>query len=413
MNLLRFITAGSVDDGKSTLIGRLLYDTQNIHHDQLEVLRKKHQGNGHADVDLALLTDGLRDEREQGITIDVAYRYFSTENRKYILADAPGHIQYTRNMITGASHVDLIIILIDARNGITEQTRRHSIIASMLRIPHLIVAVNKMDLVDYSETVFNEIKQAYDAFARQLELKDITYVPVSALKGDNIVNKSERMPWYKENTLLQYLEQVKVEDDFDLDTPRFQVQYIIRPQSDELHDYRGYAGVISSGVFRTHDEVLVLPHHITTRIQSIEIAGKQVPEAYPQQSVTILTTDDIDISRGDWIVKKEAVPQIEKHASATICWLDDKPLRSGQKLLIQHGTKRVRAAVSAFHYKIDINNLSRTTPEGELKKNEIASVELRFATPLVFDRYKERKKTGAAILIDENTNNTVASVIFE
>ena len=345
IDILRFITAGGVDDGKSTLIGRLLYDSKSILVDQLEAIERSSKQKAHGQIDLALLTDGLRAEREQGITIDVAYRYFSTPKRKFIIADAPGHIQYTRNMITGASNAKLIIILIDARQGVVEQTRRHSIIASMLRMPHVVVAINKMDLVNFSEQAFNNIVAEYTAVAEQLGLKNITYIPISALQGDNVVSHSAAMPWFTGQPLLQHLEEVECSTDVDMIHPRFQVQYVIRPQTDALHDYRAYAGKISAGIYRKGDAVIVLPQQLATTIERIEIGGKEVEEAFAPQSVSIKLSDDIDISRGDSIVYAAHLPQVSNELEVLLCWLDEKPLKVGNKYLLQLGSRLVRAIV--------------------------------------------------------------------
>src|SRR5436190_7082773 len=336
MDLLRFITAGSVDDGKSTLIGRLLYDSKNILIDQLEALEKSTKNRTDGSVDLALLTDGLRAEREQGITIDVAYRYFTTPKRKFIIADAPGHVQYTRNMITGASNANLIIVLIDARLGVIEQTRRHSIIASLLKIPHIVVAINKMDLVEYSQDVFNNIVIAYSEVAKQLGLNDITYIPISALNGDNIVDRSDKINWYNGKSLLEFLEDVEIDNDINHSDARFQVQFVIRPQTEELHDYRGYAGKVISGVYKKGDKVKVLPADIETTISKLEVGGKEVDEAFAPQPVVIQLSDDIDISRGDAIVKSDNLPQINNELEVLLCWLDEKPLQIGNKYILQH-----------------------------------------------------------------------------
>ena len=353
MDLLRFITAGSVDDGKSTLIGRLLYDSKNILIDQLEALEKSTKNRTDGSVDLALLTDGLRAEREQGITIDVAYRYFTTPKRKFIIADAPGHVQYTRNMITGASNASLIIILVDARQGVVEQTRRHSIIASLLKIPHIVVAINKMDLVEYSEDVYNNIVIDYANVAKQLGLKDITYIPMSALNGDNIVDKSENIDWYEGKPLLEFLEDVKLDNDINYTDARFQVQYVIRPQTEELHDYRGYAGKIISGVYRKGDKIKVLPAGHETTIAKLEVGGVEVEEAFAPQPVVIQLSEDIDISRGDTIAKLDNLPEVGNELNVLLCWLDDKPLQPGNKYYLQHNSRLVRSVVKSVEYKLD------------------------------------------------------------
>lgn len=413
MELLRFITAGSVDDGKSTLIGRLLYDSKNILVDQLEALEKSSKNRGEGDVDLALLTDGLRAEREQGITIDVAYRYFSTPRRKFIIADAPGHVQYTRNMITGASNTSLVIILVDARLGVVEQTRRHSIIASLLRIPHVVVAVNKMDLVNYSQNVFNNIVIDYAEVARQLGLKQVTYIPISALRGDNIVEKSAAIPWYEGKPLLEFLEEVELEEDINHDLARFQVQFVIRPQTSELHDYRGYAGKVISGVYKKGDPVKVMPQGIETRISAVEIAGKEKEEVFAPQSAVIRLADDIDISRGDFIVKSDQEPEQGNELEVLLCWLDDKPLIPGNKYLLQLGCRPVRAMVRQLEYRLDVNSLQQQPVEGPVKLNEVVKAIIRTASPVVYDPYTTISATGSAILVDETSNSTVAAVLIK
>lgn len=413
MDLLRFITAGSVDDGKSTLIGRLLYDSKNILIDQLEQLEKSTKNKENGEVDLALLTDGLRAEREQGITIDVAYRYFTTPKRKFIIADAPGHVQYTRNMITGASNANLIIILIDARQGVVEQTRRHSIIASLLKIPHVVVAINKMDLVNYSQDVYNNIVIDYAEVAKSLGLKDVTYIPISALKGDNIVDKSEVIRWYDGKALLQHLEEVEVDSDVNLNNSRFQVQYVIRPQTEDLHDYRGYAGKVISGIYKAGDKVTVLPAGIETTISKLEVGGKEVEEVFAPQSVTIQLADDIDISRGDSIVRSTDIPQTNNEVDVLMCWLDDKPLQPGNKYYLQHNSRLVRSVVRNIEYKLDVNTLQKETVEGNVKLNEVVKATIKTASPLVFDSYQHISGTGSAILVDETSNSTVAAVLFQ
>lgn len=413
MDLLRFITAGSVDDGKSTLIGRLLYDSKNILVDQLEALEKQTRNKAAGPIDLALLTDGLRAEREQGITIDVAYRYFSTPKRKFIIADAPGHVQYTRNMITGASNSNLIIILVDARQGVVEQTRRHSIIASLLKIPHVVVAINKMDLVDYSQDVFNNIVIDYSEVARQLGLNEVTYIPISALHGDNIVDGSEKIGWYEGRPLLQFLEEVAVDSDYSLDDPRFQVQFVIRPQTDELHDYRGYAGKIISGIYKKGDRVKVLPAGIETSISSLEIAGKEVEEAFAPQSAVIQLADDIDVSRGDSIVRADNLPKQESELDVLICWLDEKPLVPGNKYLLQHNSRQVRAIVRQVEYKLDVNSLQQQPVVDSVKLNEVVKATIKVAAPLVYDPFEKLQANGSAILIDETSNSTVGAVLFQ
>jgi sulfate adenylyltransferase subunit 1 len=413
MDLLRFITAGSVDDGKSTLIGRLLYDSKNILVDQLEALEKSTKNREDGSVDLALLTDGLRAEREQGITIDVAYRYFSTPKRKFIIADAPGHVQYTRNMITGASNANLIIILVDARQGVVEQTRRHSIIASLLKIHHVVVAVNKMDLVEYSQDVFNNIVIDYNKVAAQLGLKDVTYIPISALDGDNIVDRSTKMDWFSGKPLLDFLEEVEVGSDINLTDARFQVQFVIRPQTEDLHDYRGYAGKIISGVYKKGDKVKVLPQDIETTISSVEVSGKEVDTAFAPQSVVLQLADDIDISRGDSIVKADNLPTVGNELEVLLCWLDDKPLIPGNKYLLQHNSRLVRAMVRNIEYKLDVNSLEQQPVEGNVKLNEVVKATIKTAAPLVYDGYEKLSENGSAILIDETSNSTVAAVLIK
>ena len=413
MDLLRFITAGSVDDGKSTLIGRLLYDSKNILVDQLEALEKSTKNKVNGDVDLALLTDGLRAEREQGITIDVAYRYFTTPKRKFIIADAPGHVQYTRNMITGASNANLIIILIDARQGVVEQTRRHSIIASLLKIPHVVVAVNKMDLVNYSQDVFNNIVIDYSRVAGQLGLTDITYIPISALKGDNIVDRSTQTAWYSGKPVLQHLEEVEISDDTNLKDARFQVQLVIRPQSEALHDYRGYAGKVLSGIYRVGDAVTILPSGVQSTISKIESGGVEVVKVFAPQPAVIHLADDIDISRGDTIVLSNNLPTVSSETEALLCWMDEKPLRQGNKYLLQHNSKQVRAIVKQVEYKLDVNTLERHTSTDEVKLNEVVSATIKTATPVVYDSFEKISQNGNAVLIDETSNSTVAAVIFK
>ncbi|AZA83680.1 sulfate adenylyltransferase [Chryseobacterium lactis] len=412
MDILRFITAGSVDDGKSTLIGRLLYDSKSILQDQLEVLEKHSKNKNEDGVDLALLTDGLRAEREQGITIDVAYRYFSTPKRKFIIADAPGHVQYTRNMITGASNSDLMVILIDARKGVIEQTRRHSIIASLLKLKKVAVAINKMDMVDYSEEVFETIKSDYSKIADNLGLNDVTYFPISALKGDNIVSTSSRTEWYEGQSLLDYLEQVTLNEEFN-NGSRFQVQYVIRPQTEELHDYRGYAGKILSGKFKKGDKIHILPAGLTSEISKIEIHGEEQEEAVEGQPVVIHIAHDLDISRGDLFANEEQLPAVEKDLEVLLCWLDQKPLQPGNKYLLQQNSRLVKAIVKEVDYKINVNTLSREQVDGDIKLNEIVKVTLRTAQPLVYDSFISNKTTGSAILVDETSNSTVAACIIQ
>lgn len=412
MDILRFITAGSVDDGKSTLIGRLLYDSKSILQDQLEVLEKHSKNKNEDGVDLALLTDGLRAEREQGITIDVAYRYFSTSRRKFIIADAPGHVQYTRNMITGASNSDLMVILIDARKGVIEQTRRHSIIASLLKLKKIAVAINKMDMVEYSQEVFETIKADYSKIASSLGLKDVSYFPISALKGDNIVSKSSITDWYQGTSLLEYLEQVTLNEEESTGN-RFQVQYVIRPQTEELHDYRGYAGQVLSGKFKKGDGIHVLPAGITSTITKIEINGIEKEEAFEGQPVVLHINDDLDISRGDIFATEEQLPIIEKDLEVLLCWLDQKSLQPGNKYLLQQNSRLVKAVVKEVQYKIDVNTLTHEKAEGDIKLNEVVKVVLRTAQPLVYDSFINNKRTGSAILVDETSNSTVAACIIQ
>ena len=412
MNILRFITAGSVDDGKSTLIGRLLYDSKSILADQLEALEQQSKNKNDDGIDLAILTDGLRAEREQGITIDVAYRYFATPKRKFIIADAPGHTQYTRNMITGASNSELIIILVDARNGVTEQTRRHSIIASLLNIPEVVVAVNKMDLVGYSEEVFKNIQQEYEGIAKRLGLKSVHYFPISAFVGDNIVNTTNAMPWYKGNSLLDFLETIEINKD-NYDQPRFQVQYVIRPQTEALHDYRGYAGQIISGGYHKGDAIVVLPEGINTKISKIEYNGEEVAEAKTGDPVVLHIEDDIDISRGDYFAKQGAEPQQGQDIEALVCWIDKRELREGNKYLLQQRSRLVKAIVKEIEYKIDVNTLDQTEGVESVKLNEIAKIRLKTAAPLVYDAFQSNPPMGSAILIDETSNATVGAVMIE
>jgi sulfate adenylyltransferase large subunit len=405
-DILRIATAGSVDDGKSTLIGRLLYDSKAIFEDQYEAVERASKGDY---VDLALLTDGLRAEREQGITIDVAYRYFSTPRRTFILADTPGHVQYTRNMVTGASTADLAIVLVDARKGMLEQSRRHAFLASLLRVPHLVVAVNKMDLVDWSEEIFEAIRDEFSAFASKLNVPDLTVVPISALHGDNVVTHSTNTPWYEGTTLLHHLEHVHVASDRNLVDPRFPVQYVIRPQSDAHHDYRGYAGTVASGVLRPGDEVQVLPSGLTTTIAGIDGPRGPVDEAFPPMSVTIRLADDVDVSRGDLICRPANAPTATQDIDALVCWMADEPLRPRQRIAIKHTTRTVRAMVKELTYRLDVNTLHRDTEAGELGLNDIGRVRLRATQPLFVDDYLRNRATGRFILIDEATNATVGA----
>jgi bifunctional enzyme CysN/CysC len=405
-DICRIATAGSVDDGKSTLIGRLLYDSKAIFEDQYEAVERASKGDY---VDLALLTDGLRAEREQGITIDVAYRYFSTPRRTFILADTPGHVQYTRNMVTGASTADLAIVLVDARKGMLEQSRRHAFLASLLRVPHLVVAVNKMDLVDWSEQVYEAIRDEFSAFASKLNVPDLTVVPISALHGDNVVRHSANTPWYEGTTLLHHLEHVHVAGDRNLVDPRFPVQYVIRPQSDAHHDYRGYAGTVASGVLRTGDEVQVLPSGLTTTIAGIDGPRGPIDEAFTPMSVTIRLADDVDVSRGDLICRPANAPTATQDIDALVCWMADEPLRPRQRLAIKHTTRTVRAVVKELAYRLDVNTLHRDPDAGELGLNDIGRVRLRTTQPLFVDDYLRNRATGRFILVDEATNATVGA----
>jgi sulfate adenylyltransferase subunit 1 len=413
MDLLRFITAGSVDDGKSTLIGRLLYDSKSILADQLAALEQQSRNKEDGEIDLALLTDGLRAEREQGITIDVAYKYFSTPRRKFIIADAPGHIQYTRNMVTGASNADLIVILIDARNGVVEQTRRHSIIASLLNIPRVVVAVNKMDLVNYSQDRYNNILIDYAETAKTLQLKDVTYLPISALKGDNIVERSSDLSWYDGPTLLSLLESAPLRIDADLQRGRFGVQYVIRPQTPEFHDYRGYAGKITSGIYRKGDTVTVLPSGLTSRILSITVSGMAVEEAFAPQSVIIRLEDDIDISRGDLLVTGDHLPHVGQEFDVLLCWMDTKPLQPGNKYLLQLGSLTVRSLVRNIEYRLDVNTLEKQPSPDKAGLNDIVRATLRTASPLPYDAYNDLPAGGGAILIDETSFVTVGACMVQ
>jgi bifunctional enzyme CysN/CysC len=409
MELLRFATAGSVDDGKSTLIGRLLYDTKSIFEDQLEAVERTSRDRGDEHVNLALLTDGLRAEREQGITIDVAYRYFATPKRSFIIADTPGHVQYTRNMVTGASTASLALVLIDARNGIVEQSRRHAFLASLLRVPHLVLCVNKMDLVDYDEAVFNRIKDEFRAFATKLDVGDLSFVPVSALLGDNVVHRSENMPWYEGSSLLHHLEDVHIASDRNLIDVRFPVQYVIRPQSSAHHDYRGYAGTVAGGVMKPGDEVLVLESGMKTTIAGIDTADGPVDEAYPPMAVTIRLTDDIDISRGDMMCRPQNQPRATQDVEAMVCWLTDEPLRVRGMYAVKHTTRSVRAQVREVDYRIDVNTLHRDETADSLSLNEIGRIKLRTTKPLFVDEYRRNRTTGSFLIIDESTGATVGA----
>jgi sulfate adenylyltransferase subunit 1 len=410
VDLLRFATAGSVDDGKSTLIGRLLYDSKSIFSDQLDAVEATSKSRGDEYTDLALLTDGLRAEREQGITIDVAYRYFATPRRKFIIADTPGHIQYTRNMVTGASTADLALILVDARKGLVEQSRRHAFLCSLLRVPHLVLCVNKMDLVDYSQEVYEEIHAEFTAFATKLDAPDLAVIPVSALHGDNVVTRSENMDWYEGPSLLHHLENVHIASDRNLVDARFPVQYVIRPHSDENHDYRGYAGQIASGVFKPGDEVLVLPSGYTTTIESIDTPEGALEEAFAPMSVTIRLADELDVSRGDMICRPHNTPTQTQDVDAMLCWMDEaRPLRRGGKYGVKHTTHSARALVRDLHYRLDVNTLHRHEDAEALTLNEIGRIRMRTTRPLLCDEYRRNRTTGGFILIDEATNRTVAA----
>ena len=409
MELCRFTTAGSVDDGKSTLIGRLLYDSKSIFEDQYLAIEEASRRRGDENINLALLTDGLRAEREQGITIDVAYRYFATPKRKFIIADTPGHIQYTRNMVTGASTANLAIILVDARNGVIEQSKRHTFIATLLGIPHIVFCVNKMDLVDYDEEVFNKIKDDLEDFSSKLDVKDIHFIPISALKGDNVVNKSKKMPWYGGGTLMYLLENIHIGSDHNHIDCRFPVQYIIRPHSDQYHDFRGYAGRISGGIFKPGDKVIILPSGFSSTIKSIELDGEQIDEAFAPMSVTMTLENEIDISRGDMIVRENNQPTITQDLDIMVCWMNEKKLQLNGKYAIKHTTNDARCIVKEIVYKVDVNTLHRIEDDENIGLNEIARVRLRTTKPLFVDRYTRNRTTGSMILIDESTNETVGA----
>lgn len=410
MELLRFTTAGSVDDGKSTLIGRLMYDTKTIFEDQLDAVEKTSKQRGDGRLDLALLTDGLKAEREQGITIDVAYRYFATPRRKFIIADTPGHIQYTRNMVTGASTANLAIILIDARKGVIEQTCRHSFIAHLLGIKHVTVAVNKMDLVDWSQEKFEEIVSSYKDFASRLEIPEITFIPISALHGDNVVEKSENMPWFQGAPLLYHLETVYIGTDVNHVDPRFPVQYVIRPHSDEWHDFRGFAGRVASGVFKPGDDVTVLPSGFNAKVEAIHSLDGDMEEAFSPHSVTITLDREIDISRGDMLVKPNNQPEVGQDIDLMLCWFSEKaPLRTRGKYLLKHTSKECRAVVRDIKYKVDVNTLHKIEDVQEVSLNDIARVSLRTSQPLFYDSYRKNRITGSVILVDEFSNETVAA----
>jgi len=409
MQLLRFTTAGSVDDGKSTLIGRLLYDSKAIFEDQMEAIELASFNRGEEHVNLALLTDGLRAEREQGITIDVAYRYFATPKRKFIIADTPGHIQYTRNMVTGASTANAAIILVDARNGVVEQTLRHSYIATLLRIPHIIICVNKMDLMDYKEEVFEKIRNDYESVSDKFEVQDIRFVPISALKGDNVVDRSEKMSWYDGPTLMYLLENIHIANDRNYTDPRFPIQYVIRPQSQEYHDFRGYAGRVAGGVMKKGDRVVVLPSGLSTKIQSIETMNGKLESAFPPQSVVVTLEDDIDISRGDMIVAENNQPKVSQDITMMFCWLNDKPLVPGGKYVIRHTTNEAKCIVKSVDYKVNVNTLAKIDKDKNVALNEIGQMTLRTTKPLLFDPYRVNRVTGSVVLIDEATNETICA----
>ena len=416
MDILRFATAGSVDDGKSTLIGRLLFDSKAIFEDQLAAVERTSRDRGEEGTNLALLTDGLRAEREQGITIDVAYRYFATPRRKFIIADTPGHIQYTRNMVTGASTADLAIILVDARNGLTEQSRRHAFLTTLLRVPHLVLAVNKMDLVGYDQSVFEEICAEFSKFATKLEVQDLTFIPISALNGDNVVDRSANMPWYDGPSLLHHLEHLHIASDRNLIDVRFPVQDVIRPHASsdpELHDYRGYAGQVAGGVLKPGDEVLHMPSGFSTRIKKIELAGKEVEEAFPPMSVTLLLDDDVDISRGDLICRPNNRPAAAQDIEGMVCWMSaERPLAPRSRLIVKHTTRTVKAIVTDLNYRIDVNTLHRDETATQLGLNEIGRVRMRLTQPVFADPYSRNRLTGGMILIDEATNTTVGTVMI-
>ena len=409
MELLRFTTAGSVDDGKSTLIGRLLFDTKSIFEDQLDQVEKSSHRKGLAQADLSLLTDGLKDEREQGITIDVAYRYFATPKRKFIIADTPGHIQYTRNMITGASTANCALVLIDARHGVVEQTCRHAIIASLLQIPHLIVCINKMDLVDYQESVFQKIKKDFERFSSKLDITDIRFIPISALNGDNVVNRGEKMSWYEGSTLLYTLENLHIGSDYNHIDCRFPVQTVIRPKTALYHDFRGYAGRIAGGVFKPGDEITVLPSGFTSKIKSIETFNGPLSEAFAPMSVTIQLSDNVGVSRGDMLVRSHNQPDLNQDIEIMMCWLDNKAPHPKSKYIIKHTTSEAKAIIKNIRYKLDVNTLHRNIENLNIGMNDVARVQLRTTKPLLTDAYRKNRTTGSIILIDESTHETVAA----
>lgn len=414
MELLRFTTAGSVDDGKSTLIGRLLYDSKSIFEDQLEAVKAASERLGNEEVNLALLTDGLRAEREQGITIDVAYRYFATPKRKFIIADTPGHIEYTRNMVTGASTADAAIILVDSRNGIIEQTKRHSYVASLLQLDNVILAVNKMDLVDFSEEVFNKIKSEYELIAQKLKLKKVHYIPISARDGDNVVNRSQKTPWYSGQTLLELLESLPVKEGIDKLPARFPVQYVVRPQSDNFHDYRAYAGRLASGEIKVGDKVTILPSFTESTVKAIDEADKPLDKAIAPQSVAIRLSDNVDVSRGDMIVKSDSLPRTDANISLLVCWLNPRPLSIGAKYIIRHTTDEVFGFIKDVYFKVNINTLENIVDDKIIKMNDISHILIKTSKPLKYDLYSENRKTGSLVIIDEATYETVgAGMIVE
>jgi len=408
--LLRFTTAGSVDDGKSTLIGRLLYDSKSIFQDQYDQLKAISDRKGETEVNLALLTDGLKSEREQGITIDVAYRYFSTPKRKFIIADTPGHIQYTRNMVTGASTANVALVLIDARNGVVEQTKRHAIIASLLQIPHLVVCINKMDLVDYDQAVYDKIQDDFEKFTAKLDVIDVHFIPISALMGDNVVNRSDKTPWYDGPTLMYYLENVHIASDHNFIDARFPVQYVVRPYTDEFHDYRGYAGRVAGGVMKKGDEVMLLPSGFKSTIKQIMGPNGEQEAAFPPESVTVLIEDNLDLSRGDMIVRTNNKPNITQDIELMVVWFDSaKPLQLNGKYALMHTSQNARCVIKEIRYKLDINSLHREQEDLEIKMNDVARIVIRTTKPLFVDSYRKNRATGSVILIDETTNNTVGA----
>ena len=407
--LLRFSTAGSVDDGKSTLIGRMLYDSKSIYEDQYETLKKNTEKRGEEGVNLALLTDGLKAEREQGITIDVAYRYFSTPKRKFIIADTPGHIQYTRNMVTGASTANVALILVDARHGVVEQTRRHAIISSLLQIPHLVVCINKMDLVEYGEEAYNKIQDDFEKFASKLDINDLSFIPISALLGDNVVTRSENMSWYEGPTLMYYLENVHIASDQNYIDTRFPVQYVIRPNNDDYHDYRGYAGRVAGGVLKKGDDVTLLPSGFKSKIAKIDTFDGELEEAFPPMSVTILLEDDLDLSRGDMIVRENNQPDVTQDLDLMICWFNDRPIQVNGKYAIMHTSNEARCIVKEIQYKLNVNDLHRDLEDKNVVLNDIARIKLRTTKPMFADSYDKNRITGSVILIDEGTNETVGA----